>query len=101
MRPADSVDLWGGNGAEGRRLMGAVNKRAFRNLNHGFRPASGEQLTTRLDEDRTPGYGLTCLVPKPTSVRQSDPVPRSSTTVEGTVGARLAESGALDPRTSR
>ena len=53
-----SVGVWGGIGAQELHLVGEIDKKAFRNLANGLHPASGEQLTARLDEDRRPGYVL-------------------------------------------
>jgi conjugative relaxase-like TrwC/TraI family protein len=63
-----TVGVWGGLGAQELSLAGEVSKECFRNLARGLHPASGEQLTARLEEDRRPGYDFTFSVPKSASV---------------------------------
>lgn len=53
------VGDWGGKGAKKLGLEGQVDKLRFDRLMDNLHPETGEQLTLRHSEDRTPGYDLT------------------------------------------
>src|SRR5271156_515325 len=60
--------MWGGKAAEMLGLSGAVEREEFFALASNKMPASGETLTVRNKEKRTPGYDFCLSVPKSISV---------------------------------
>ena len=60
--------LWGGKGAERLGLSGQVDAQSYFALCDNRNPATGEQLTPRLKENRRVGYDWTFSAPKAVSV---------------------------------
>ena len=55
---------WGGKGAGMLGLTGTPTQQQLRRLLHGLDPHSGEQLTAKLIDARTPGWDFTASLPK-------------------------------------
>src|SRR5947209_3683117 len=55
---------WGGKAAPLLGLAGTPEPEQLSRLLHGLHPLTGEQLTARLAEDRTPGTDFTARLPK-------------------------------------
>lgn len=60
--------LWGGKGAERLGLSGQVDRKSYFALCDNQHPATGQQLTPRLKENRRVGYDWTFSAPKAVSV---------------------------------